>query len=86
VDLVRAGYEPAFEAIVHRYRGRLLRYCGRLLADGRAADAAQQAFVNAYDAMRTSTARLELRPWLYRIAHNTSLNALRDRALRLRRS
>ena len=82
VDLVRAGYEPAFEAIVHRYRGQLVRYCGRLLPDGRAEDAVQQTFVSAYDAMRRSSARLELRPWLYRIAHNASLNALRDRALR----
>ena len=27
-------------------------------------------------------AELNLRPWLYRIAHNTALNALRDRGLR----
>jgi RNA polymerase sigma factor (sigma-70 family) len=82
VDLVRAGYEPAFEAIVSRYRGALLRYVERFLSRERAEDAVQQAFVNAYEAMLRDHATLNLRPWLYRIAHNTALNALRDQALR----
>jgi RNA polymerase sigma factor (sigma-70 family) len=82
VDLVRAGSEPAFEAIVARYRRALLRYCSRLLPEDRAEDAVQQTFVRAYDAMRGSEAELRLRPWLYRIAHNSALNALRDRGLR----
>jgi RNA polymerase sigma factor (sigma-70 family) len=82
VDLVRAGSEPAFEAIVARYRRPLLRYCSRFLSEERAEDAVQQTFVRAYGAMRQSAAELSLRPWLYRIAHNTALNALRDRGLR----
>ena len=82
VDLVRAGSEPAFEAIVTRYRRALLRYCTRILPEERAEDAVQQTFVRAYDAMRDSDAELRLRPWLYRIAHNTALNTLRDRGLR----
>jgi RNA polymerase sigma factor (sigma-70 family) len=82
VDLVRAGSEPAFEAIVTRYRRALLRYCSRILPEERAEDAVQQTFVRAFDAMRESDAELRLRPWLYRIAHNTALNALRDRSLR----
>jgi RNA polymerase sigma factor (sigma-70 family) len=81
VDLARAGYEPAFEAIVARYRRPLQRYCGRFLPDERSEDAVQQTFVNAYGALRQTSAEISLRPWLYRIAHNTSLNALRDRAL-----
>jgi RNA polymerase sigma factor (sigma-70 family) len=82
VDLVRAGSEPAFEAIVTRYRRALLRYCTRMLPEERAEDAVQQTFVRAYDAMRDSDVELRLRPWLYRIAHNTALNTLRDRGLR----
>jgi RNA polymerase sigma factor (sigma-70 family) len=81
VDLVRAGYEPAFEAVVARYRRPLMRYCSRILAEGRAEDVVQQTFVKAYDAMKSGDADLNLRAWLYRIAHNTALNALRDRAL-----
>jgi RNA polymerase sigma factor (sigma-70 family) len=78
VDLVRAGSEPAFDAIVSRYRGPLLRYCGALLGAERAEDAVQQALVNAYKAMQRDDKKLILKPWLYRIAHNSSLNALRD--------
>src|SRR3954469_5656464 len=74
VDLVRAGSEPAFEAVVARYRSPLLRYCRRMLPDGGAEDAVQQAFVSAYAAMKRGDAQLDLRPWLYRIAHNTALN------------
>lgn len=82
VELVREGHDQAFEAIVLRYRRPLLRYCSRLMAPERAEDAVQQTFIQAYDAMRRDGAELRLRPWLYRIAHNTSLNVLRDRGLR----
>ena len=82
VDLLRAGSEPAFEAIVSRYRGPLLRYCSALLGRERAEDAVQQTFVKAYDAMHRDDRPLLLKPWLYRIAHNTAHNALRDSALR----
>ncbi len=81
VDLVRAGYEPAFETIVARYRSALLRYAERFLSRERAEDVVQQSLVSAYEAMLRDTAELNLRPWLYRIAHNTALNGLRDRAL-----
>src|SRR4051794_24557066 len=81
VDLVRAGNEPAFEAVVARYRRPLLRYCAGILTGGRAEDAVQQTFVKAYDAMRRDHGELKLRPWLYRIAHNTALNGLRDKSL-----
>lgn len=82
VDLVRAGNEPAFEAIVARYRRPLLRYCSGILSEERAEDAVQQTFVKAYEAMRRDGSPLALRPWLYRIAHNTALNELRDKSLR----
>src|SRR3954449_10841219 len=78
VDLVREGNERAFEAVVHRYRGPLLRYCSRFLSPVRAEDAVQQAFVNAYAALRDGDAEIQLRPWLYRIAHNAALNVLRS--------
>ena len=81
VDLVRAGSEPAFETIVERYRRPLTRYVRGILPGERAEDAVQQSFVNAYEAIRRDDAELKLRPWLYRIAHNTALNGLRDRAL-----
>ena len=79
VDLTRAGNDRAFEAIVARYKGDLLRYCSRILPDGRGEDAVQQVFVNAYRALHRDTTPLALRSWLFGIAHNVSLNVLRQR-------
>jgi RNA polymerase sigma factor (sigma-70 family) len=78
VDLTRAGNGRAFEAIVTRYRKQLLRYCAGILPPERAEDAVQQAFLNAYKAIAHGEAELKLRPWLYRIAHNSALNLLRQ--------
>jgi RNA polymerase sigma factor (sigma-70 family) len=78
VALVREGSEPAFETIVRRYRRPLLRHCSRVLPAGRAEDAVQQTFLKAYQALTNGDTEINLRPWLYRIAHNTSLNALRE--------
>ena len=78
VDLVRAGHAAAFEAIVQRYRKPLLAYCARILPPARAEDAVEQAFLSAYQAMTSGDADLRLRPWLYRIARNASLNLLRQ--------
>src|SRR3954469_9540708 len=78
VDLTRDGNERAFEAIVQRYSRPLLRYCSRLLPAARAEDAVQQAFLSAHRAIHAGDAELNLRPWLYRIAHNASLNLLRQ--------
>jgi RNA polymerase sigma factor (sigma-70 family) len=78
VKLVREGHERAFDALVHRYRRPLLRYCRRLgLSDARAEDAVQLAILNAWLALDSGTEVRELKPWLYRIAHNGAINAQR---------
>src|SRR3954452_15516862 len=81
VERARAGHDQAFAAIVHHHRAALLRYTGRLLGPERAEDAVQQTFINAHAAMIRSddTRDVQLRPWLYRISHNVSLNVLRGR-------
>lgn len=78
VALVRDGHERAFEAVVHRYRRPLLRYCRRLsLSESRAEDVLQQSMLNAWVALRRGAEVRELRPWLYRIVHNVAVNAMR---------
>jgi RNA polymerase sigma factor (sigma-70 family) len=77
VDLVRAGNDRAFEAIVLRYHRPLLRHCRRLLPAGRAEDAVQQALLRALEAMRADERDLQLEPWLHRIAHNAAIDSLR---------
>src|ERR687894_466805 len=77
VDLVRAGNDRAFEAIVLRYQRPLLRIARGLLPAGRAEDAVQQALLRALEAMRADDRELQLGPWLHRIAHNTAIDSLR---------
>lgn len=78
VELASAGHELAFEALVRRYRRALLGYCRRmLLSPDRCEDVLQQAFLRAWVALSDGTEVLNAKPWLYRIVHNTALNALR---------
>jgi RNA polymerase sigma factor (sigma-70 family) len=77
VELAAAGHDRAFEAIVERYRRPLLRYLRRLLSDTLAEDVVQATFISAWSSMRTGTEVRDLRPWLYRIAHNAAINALK---------
>jgi RNA polymerase sigma factor (sigma-70 family) len=79
VDLVRDGYDAAFEEIVRRYRRPLDRFAAAIVG-GRSEDVTQDAFSKALLALRGSEAEIELRPWLYRIVRNAALNDLRDRA------
>ncbi len=79
VELVREGHERAFEAVVQRYRRPLLRYCGRIgLSDARGEDAVQHALLQAWLALAGGAQVRELRPWLYRIAHNAAVNTIRS--------
>ncbi|HWJ50115.1 MAG TPA: sigma-70 family RNA polymerase sigma factor, partial [Solirubrobacteraceae bacterium] len=78
LDLVAAGHERAFEVLVQRYRGELLRYCRRLgLSESRAEDAVQQGLLRAWLALERGDDVRELRAWMYRIVHNTAVNIMR---------
>src|SRR3954469_6406690 len=77
VVLARAGHERAFEAMIERYRGPLLRAARRYLPEARAEDALQQAYISAWGALQRGDEIRDLRAWLYRIVHNTALNQLR---------
>jgi RNA polymerase sigma factor (sigma-70 family) len=78
--LVREGHERAFEALVHRYRRSLLRYCRRTmrLSEERAEDALQQALVQVWIALTGGTQVRDLKPWLYRVVHNAAVNVMRS--------
>lgn len=79
VELARQGHERAFEAVVQRYRRQLLRYCGRMgLSDSRAEDVLQHALLQAWLALGRGVEVRELKPWLYRIVHNTAVNNIRS--------
>src|SRR3954449_12722816 len=80
VSLFRGGSEDAFAAMHDRYRQRLFAYVRQMLAQSSRADAEdvlQDVFVRAYGALRADRRELNLRAWLYRVAHNRCIDHLR---------
>ena len=78
VALIRRGHHGAFEALVSRYQSRLLAFCRHMLASREdAEDVLQEVFAAAYNAIMGDEREINVRPWLYRIARNRSLNHLR---------
>ena len=78
VALVRQGNASAFEALVQRYQPRLLAFCRHMLSSKEdAEDVLQEVFAAAYNALLADDRPINVRPWLYRIARNRSLNHLR---------
>ncbi len=77
---VRRGEEASFEELLRRYRGPLVNYFSRWLRDpGLAEDLAQEVFLRVYKARARYRPDARFTTWLYRIATNLALNALRDR-------
>ena len=78
VELIREGHDGAFEALFNRYNGRLLGFCQSMLKSRQdAEDVLQEVFTNAHTAMLGDDRKINVRPWLYRIARNRCLNHLR---------
>jgi RNA polymerase sigma factor (sigma-70 family) len=78
VALIRSGHDRAFEVLFDRYHGRLLAFCTSMLKSRQdAEDVLQEVFANAHRAMLADDRKLNVRPWLYRIARNRCLNHLR---------
>ena len=78
VAMVRSGNSGAFDIIVDRYQPRLLGFCRQMIGSTEdAEDVLQEVFINAHKAMLADNREINLKPWLYRIARNRSLNHLR---------
>jgi RNA polymerase sigma factor (sigma-70 family) len=79
VALFRAGSEEAFTMIVSRYQQRLFAYTRHMMGGSRqdAEDALQDVFVRAYGALRADEREVNVRAWLYRVAHNRCIDQLR---------
>jgi RNA polymerase sigma factor (sigma-70 family) len=75
-----AGHERAFVVVYERHHQALYRYCRSILRnDADAQDALQSTFTAAFAALRRGGPDAPIRPWLFRIAHNEAVSALRRR-------
>ncbi len=75
-----SGDERAFAAIFRRYHQGLYRFCLGIVGNPQdAQDALQNTMIKVLRALPGEERRIELKPWLYRIAHNESIDLLRRR-------
>ena len=80
VALFRAGSDEAFGVLHDRYRQRLFAYVRQMLASHSrqdAEDVLQDVFVRAFGALRGDSRAINVRAWLYRVAHNRCIDHLR---------
>jgi RNA polymerase sigma-70 factor (TIGR02960 family) len=79
----RAGNENAFRELVDPYRRELHLHCYRILGSlDDAEEIVQETLLAAWRGLAGFEERASLRAWLYAIATNRCLNALRDRKRR----
>lgn len=74
------GDQRAFAAIYKRYHQELYRFCHSILGNPEdAQDALQNTMVKALRALPGEQRQIALKPWLYRVARNESVDLLRKR-------
>jgi RNA polymerase sigma-70 factor (ECF subfamily) len=83
ISRARAGDGEAFRALTEPYRRELQVHCYRMLGSIQdAEDALQDALLSAWQGLGGFQGRASIRTWLYRIATNRCLNALRSASRR----
>jgi len=84
LETARQGNEDAYRRLVEPHRSELQAHCYRMLGSVQdAEDALQEALVRAWRGLSRFEGRSSLRSWLYRIATNTSLDAIERRPKRV---
>ena len=67
-----------FDRLFNQYSGPIYNYALRMVGDAdRAADITQDTFIKAYRKLDTLTDPSAARSWIYRIATNTAIDAMR---------
>lgn len=73
------GETDLYEQIVQRYQDKLKRYIKRLTNRPlEVDDLVQEVFIKTYKNLRRFNPKLQFSSWIYRIAHNESVNLIKS--------
>lgn len=76
---VKGGDTVSFVVLLERYRAPIIHFLGRMVQDQAAAEElAQEVFLRVYKARKRYSPDARFTTWLFRIATNLALNAVRD--------
>jgi len=79
-EYVESGSERAINALVRKYRKFVYSTALRFLGSyDDADDAAQEAFIKAYESLKQFRGESSLKTWLYRITRNVCVNQMRKK-------
>lgn len=79
-QMVQKGETESFALLMQRFERKLLRYASKFLIDHEhAQDLVQEVFIKAYTKIQSYNSDLPFSPWIYRIAHNEFINAIKKR-------
>ena len=77
---VQGGDIDSFGVLIERYEERITRYGKKFLSGNEdLQDIVQDIFIKAYVNIQSFDTKRKFSPWLYRIAHNELVNALKKR-------
>ena len=85
IELVRlalTGSQEAYRGLLERYQRPVLGLIRRMVGDSALAeDLAQEAFLKAFRALESYDQQRKFSSWLFKIAHNTTIDQLRRRKI-----
>lgn len=75
---VQNGDNDFFGVLMERYQAKIFRYGRKFLSsEDNIEDVVQDVFVKTYENIKSFDTSQKFSPWIYRIAHNTYVNALK---------
>jgi RNA polymerase sigma-70 factor (ECF subfamily) len=78
IAAAKSGSQDAYRDLVERYQRPVFALVVRIVRDrALAEDVAQEAFIKAFQALGTFEIQRKFSSWLFKIAHNSAIDALR---------
>lgn len=80
-ELVQSGEKEIFGILMGRYQDRLFRYGKKFISDyDNIDDLVQEVFIKVYQNIKSFDPKQKFSPWIYRIAHNSYVDALKKQS------